>query len=143
MQVIPILLPLLDGISSLRIYVPKDLRPIDNRLSVAKSINEVHKRFDKEGGIPLLDPVEDLNIDDPEFKKAVRKIETLESNLYSHKLFKDKSLPERFKQYEHKVKIETEIKEIKKQLKNSGEIILKEDLKGMKRVLRRLGFTNS
>ena len=71
-QVIPILLPLLDGISSLRIYVPKDLRPLDNRMSVSKSVNEVHKRFDKEGGIPLLDPVEDLQIDDEKFKKAVR-----------------------------------------------------------------------
>jgi hypothetical protein len=60
-------------VSSLRIYVPKDLRPLDNRQSVAKSINEVHKRFDeKEGGIPLLDPIEDLNIDDPDFKKMIR-----------------------------------------------------------------------
>ena len=33
--------------------------------------------------------------------------------------------------------METEIKEIKKQLKTSGDIILKEELKGMKRVLRR------
>lgn len=32
---------------------------------------------------------------------------------------------------------------MKKQLKGSGDVILKDDLKSMKRVLRRLGFTNS
>jgi len=143
MQVIPILLPLLDGISSLRIYIPKDLRPLDNRASVAKSIAEVQKRFEGEGGVPLLDPVEDMEIEDADFKKIVRKIETLEDKLYNSKEFKEKTLPERFKEYEKKVRLETEIKEMKKQLKSSGDIVLKEDLKGMKKVLRRLGFTNS
>jgi len=32
---------------------------------------------------------------------------------------------------------------MKKQIKNSGDVVLKDDLKAMKRVLRRLGFTNS
>lgn len=57
--------------------------------------------------------------------------------MYSNKLFKDESLPARYRLYEKKVKMDGEIKEIKKQLKHSGEIILKEELKGMKRVLRR------
>lgn len=61
----------------------------------------------------------------------------MENNLYSHKLHKDPSAPARFEQYEKKVRIESEVKEIKKQLKTAGEIILKENLKGMKRVLRR------
>lgn len=67
----------------------------------------------------------------------LQKIETLESSLYNHKLHNNESAPARFKQFEDKTRIEQEIKDIKKQLKSAGEIILKEDLKGMKRVLRR------
>ncbi|XP_063996779.1 exosome RNA helicase MTR4 isoform X2 [Pogoniulus pusillus] len=38
MQVVPVLVHLLSAISSVRLYIPKDLRPIDNRQSVLKSI---------------------------------------------------------------------------------------------------------
>lgn len=143
-KVVPVLLPLLDGLSAVRIYVPKDLRTHEGRQSVAKSIAEVQKRFENEGGIPLLDPVEDMEIDDEKFKRLVRKIETLESRLYSNKLYKeDDGLEEKFKLYDRKVQLETEIKNIKKQLRSAGDIILKDDLKGMKKVLRKLGFTNA
>jgi len=103
MQVIPVLLPLLDGMSSVRIFVPKDLRPFDNRCvasasvlparslvgwlvrwfapsyssprrmhrrSVSKALREVMKRFPT--GLPLLDPIEDMRIEEPAFKKLIR-----------------------------------------------------------------------
>ncbi|XP_023590730.1 exosome RNA helicase MTR4 [Trichechus manatus latirostris] len=38
MQVVPVLVHLLTAISSVRLYIPKDLRPVDNRQSVLKSI---------------------------------------------------------------------------------------------------------
>ncbi|XP_060047019.1 exosome RNA helicase MTR4 isoform X2 [Erinaceus europaeus] len=38
MQVVPVLVHLLSAISSVRLYIPKDLRPVDNRQSVLKSI---------------------------------------------------------------------------------------------------------
>ncbi|XP_057258625.1 exosome RNA helicase MTR4 isoform X4 [Pezoporus wallicus] len=38
MQVVPILVHLVAAISSVRLYIPKDLRPVDNRQSVLKSI---------------------------------------------------------------------------------------------------------
>jgi len=142
---VPVLLPLLDGLSAVRIYVPKDLRTTEGRQSVAKSIQEVHKRFENDGGIPLLDPIEDMEITDDKFKRVIRKIETLEARLYSNALYKKggKELEEKYAAYDRRVKIENEIKGLKKQLKSSGDVILKEDLKSMKRVLRRLGFTNS
>lgn len=38
LQVVPILVHLVAAISSVRLYIPKDLRPVDNRQSVLKSI---------------------------------------------------------------------------------------------------------
>ncbi|KAJ7386580.1 Exosome RNA helicase MTR4 [Desmophyllum pertusum] len=45
MQVVPILLHLVKAISSVRLYIPKDLRSLDSRQSVGKSIKEVKHRF--------------------------------------------------------------------------------------------------
>lgn len=37
-QVVPVMLHLLTSISSVRLYIPKDLRPFDNRQLMLKSI---------------------------------------------------------------------------------------------------------
>ena len=45
MVVIPLSLPLIQKISSVRLFIPADLRPLDNRMAVLKSIGEVKERF--------------------------------------------------------------------------------------------------
>ena len=54
----------------MRVYFPKDLRPIDNRMSVLKSVQEVQKRFPD--GVPLLDPIEDMGIKDKGLKETIK-----------------------------------------------------------------------
>lgn len=66
MQVVPVMLKHLSKLSSVRLYVPKDLRSSDSRYSVRKAIEEVHKRYPN--GLPLLDPVKDMKIKHEEFK---------------------------------------------------------------------------
>ena len=68
-QAVPVSLSALEGISHIRLVLPKEVRTNDSRRSVLKSIREVKKRFPD--NIPLLDPVENMNIKDPEFKKLV------------------------------------------------------------------------
>lgn len=70
LQVVPVLLKHITKMSSIRLYLPKDLRSSDNRFSVGKSIQEVIRRFPD--GVPLLDPIEDMNIKDEQFKKVIR-----------------------------------------------------------------------
>ena len=70
LQVVPVLLKHITKMSSIRLYLPKDLRSSDNRFSVGKSIQEVIRRFPD--GVPLLDPIEDMNIKDEQFKKIIR-----------------------------------------------------------------------
>ena len=60
MCVIPVLLDIVQAISSVRLYFPKDLKSLDNRQSVGKSLQEVQRRFPD--GLPLLDPLEDMGI---------------------------------------------------------------------------------
>lgn len=141
MQVVPVLSTLLQAISSIRLYLPKDLRPSDARHTVYKSLKEVHKRFPD--GLPLLDPIEDMNIKDDNLKKIVRKIEALENRLYSHPLHKDKELDTVYNLCQKKCTMEQEIKEQKKELKKAKTILQMDELKCRKRVLRRLGYATA
>ena len=56
----------LSKLSSVRLYVPKDLRSFDSRYSVRKALDEVLKKFPD--GLPLLDPIRDMKIKHEEFK---------------------------------------------------------------------------
>jgi len=141
MQVVPVLTTLLQSVSSIRLYLPKDLRPADARHTVYKSIQEVRKRFPD--GVPSLDPIEDMNIKDDSLKKVVRKIEALENRLYTHPLHKDEQLESVYNQCHKKALIENEIKHAKKELKKAKTILQMEELKCRKRVLRRLGYATA
>nr|XP_042117829.1 exosome RNA helicase MTR4-like [Peromyscus maniculatus bairdii] len=90
LSVVPVLVHLLSAISTVRLYIPKDLRPVDNRQSVLKSIQEVQKRFPD--GVPLLDPIDDMGIQDQGLKKVIQKVEAFEHRMYSHPLHNDPNL---------------------------------------------------
>jgi ATP-dependent RNA helicase DOB1 len=68
--IVPVLLLTIEGISHLRMILPKDLRPDQARQTVWKSILEVHRRFPD--GIALLDPIQNMGIKDDKFKELVR-----------------------------------------------------------------------
>ena len=60
MQVAQIYLNCIEEISSVRIFMPKDLRPAPNRATVEKTVGEVLKRYN--GKVPCLDPKTDLKV---------------------------------------------------------------------------------
>lgn len=47
--------------SSIRLFIPKDLLPLESRENTLKKVSEVLSRFSKDG-IPLLDPEEDMKV---------------------------------------------------------------------------------
>lgn len=83
-MVIPVLLSTLQGISHIRLHMPKDLRPLPERHTVLKAIKEVKKRFPK--GITLLDPIENMGIKDDSFKKLIKVGVFLERRLTAENL---------------------------------------------------------
>ncbi|KAL6096723.1 mtrex [Pungitius sinensis] len=140
MQVVPVMLHLLTSISSVRLYIPKDLRPFDNRQLMLKSIQEVQKRFPD--GVPLLDPVDDMGIKDPALKKVIQKVEAFEHRLYSHPLHSDPNLESAYSLCEKKAVIAAKVRTAKHELKEARTVLQMDKLKCRKRVLRRLGFAS-
>lgn len=138
-ELIPITLDSIEAISKIRIYLPSDLKASSQKKTVGKSIQEVDKRFPD--GLPLLDPIEDMKIDDKSFKMLVKKIEVLESRLFTNPLTNSKNLQESYNKYNDKIKLQQQVKDLKNKVTEAKSIIQLDDLKHRKRVLRRLGFT--
>ena len=68
--IVPVLLTTIEGISHIRIFLPKELRQDQARETAWKSVLEVQRRFPD--GIALLDPVQNMDIKDDRFKALVK-----------------------------------------------------------------------
>jgi ATP-dependent RNA helicase DOB1 len=83
--VVPVSLACVSLLSALMVQLPEDLRAPDARAAVGLALAELHRRFP--AGLPRLDPIEDMGIDDARFVDAVRTVEALEPQLLAHPLF--------------------------------------------------------
>jgi ATP-dependent RNA helicase DOB1 len=136
--------------SSVRVYVPADLRPAEGRTSVSKFVREVLKKFPT---VPLLDPVEDLEIKDETFVKLqkvgwssirlryLKAFESSESKLRALTSSRPDAA-EAFEKFAEKMRLKVELKALQKSLKAASTTSFKSELKLRKRVLRRLGYVD-
>lgn len=132
----------INSLSSVRLVIPKDLLPLEVRENTLKKVLEVLSRFAKEG-MPLLDPEEDMKIQSHSYRKAVRRIEALESLFDKHEIAKSPLIEEKLRVLNRKQELTAKIKSIKKAMRSSSVLAFKDELKARKRVLRRLGYITS
>ncbi|KAF3070374.1 ATP-dependent RNA helicase mtr4 [Daldinia childiae] len=143
-EVVPCMLTCIKALSQIRVFMPKDVTSREDieavRKQTLKALKEVERRFPD--GLPILDPIENMNITDDSFKKLLRKIEVLESRLLANPLHGSPMLPSLWEQYSAKIARNEEIKALKKKIAKAHSIAQLDELKSRKRVLRRLGFIN-
>ena len=139
-------------ISRVRANIPQaDLRSESARKSMAMQLKAIlnHDKF-RETGLPELDPIADMKIDDADLKRIVIEIDGLRSSVQSNKLWKivkeaddgadwriaAKDLLSKFKS---RVELFSQLKEAELVLEQHSSIVLRDELRAMKRVLQRLG----
>ena len=71
LQVVPVPLPLVTDICTLRISIPGDLRPPESRRAVLLTLRELLKKYPPQHVLPLLDPVADMGIQDERVEAAL------------------------------------------------------------------------
>lgn len=131
-----------DSMSSIRLFIPKDLLPLESRENTLKKVSEVLSRFSNDG-IPLLDPEEDMKVQSSSYRKSVRRIELLESLFEKHDMRNSPLIKQKLKVLHDKQELTAKIKSIKKAMRSSSVLAFKDELKARKRVLRRLGYITS
>ncbi|XP_020090364.1 DExH-box ATP-dependent RNA helicase DExH10 [Ananas comosus] len=141
MHVIPVPLPLLAGLSSIRIAIPPDLRPPEARQTVLLAVHELGKRYPQ--GLPKLHPVKDMGIEEPEIVDLVRRVEELEQKLCAHPLHKSAQSEQHLKWYQRKAELNHEIQQLKSKMRESQLQKFRDELKNRSRVLKMLGHINA
>lgn len=137
-EIIPISLNSIQAVSSCRSILPKDLNNKQSRKTLNKALKEIVKRHPD--GLPILDPVTKMKIEDDDFGMLLKKISILESKLETNPLFHSPRLDESYTLYSQKADYEEKIKETELKIAAVQSNIQLDDLKRRKRVLRRLGF---
>jgi len=154
MEVFQVALSALFSISAARLTLPKDITRSTSRANVLDKLQEVRRRFDSETdidsdvsgglkGIPLLDPVKDMSINDETFISLLEKTSDLKKRIESSAFsaFVDKDA--RLHSYGIRVRLLEESRALRLKCKESQNISMREDLRRMKRVLRRQGYIST
>lgn len=140
MHVVPVQLPLISALSKLRISIAPDLRPMEVRQSILLAVQELQKRFPQ--GLPKLNPVKDMGIEEPQFVDLVNQIEKLEQQLLSHPLNKSQD-ENQIQCFQRKAEVNHEIQQLKTKMRDSQLQKFRDELKNRSRVLKKLGHIDS
>ncbi|KAH9728397.1 DExH-box ATP-dependent RNA helicase DExH10 [Citrus sinensis] len=140
MHVVPVQLPLISTLSKIRLSVPPDLRPLDARQSILLAVQELESRFPQ--GLPKLNPVKDMKIEDPEVVDLVNQIEELEHKLFAHPLNKSQD-ENQIRCFQRKAEVNHEIQQLKSKMRDSQIQKFRDELKNRSRVLKKLGHINA
>ncbi|KAJ4754730.1 ATP-dependent RNA helicase [Rhynchospora pubera] len=141
MHVVPVPMPLLCGLSSVRIAIPSDLRPSEARQNVLFAVQELGKRYPQ--GLPKLHPLKDMGIKDQEVVDLVRQLEDLDSKLCSHPLHKVGQSEQQLTSYKRKAELNHEIQQVKSRMRESQLQKFRDELKNRSRVLKMLGHIDA
>ena len=144
MRIFTVGLDNIENISAVRIFIPGDCTTEASRRKVGASLNEVKSRFKE--GIPLLDPIQDLGITDEAFKTHLERAKTLAERMSAHKLSSE--LPEEKRlelvaAFEKRADLKAQAKLLREKARSFQTIAMKEDMRKMKRVLKRLGHVDA
>lgn len=134
----------IDELSAVRLFIPKDIQPEAARKNLVKSIKEVQRRFPE--GVPLLDPVKDMNVKSDDLKKLLDRENALKDRLMSHSISNDFEDDERrliVGSYKEKTDLMEQAKVLKNESRSCQGMVMRDELKKMKRVLRQLGHVDA
>lgn len=132
-------------ISAVRVLIPPDVHSAEARLSVRRSIKEVQKRFTPD--LPLLDNEKDMGVKGEEYDKLSARLIPLMERLSQHKL-KDLIVAEEdrsavLEAYSKRKIVLEQARVIRQEAKSCQTLVMKDQLKMMKKVLRQLGHVDA
>jgi len=134
----------INELSAVRLFVPQDIYPEPARKNVAKSVKEVKRRFPE--GVPCLDPINDLKVKSDDFKKLVSRTGILKEALASHSLnteVEEDAKKDMIVAYSLKLDLQEQAKVIRNEARSCQGMVMRDELKKMKRVLRQLGHVDA
>ena len=134
-------------ISRVRANIPQaDIRSESARKAMAMQLKAIlnHEKF-RDSGLPELDPIGDMKIEDSELRRLLDRVESLKHEMKENLVYKNlsnASVEEMLKKFRLRVDLFSQMKEAELILEQHASIVLRDDLRAMKRVLQRLAFVD-
>jgi ATP-dependent RNA helicase DOB1 len=124
-----------------RLNLPRTLHTEESKAQIVKSLSKMHKMHGET--VPGMS-AEEMGIEDPNFLKVSEKLDRLRKRIGANELSNNPSaeLVADYARYAQRVELEKNLREVQDQLMNIRQTVLKAELVAMKRVLRRLDFTD-
>lgn len=139
-EYIPITLDSIREISSVRLKMPDDYKSSAAKRSLVRTLKDLPKKL--KDGIPLMNPVDAMKIDDQDFLILLKKIAVLKEKLSLHSLNENEAIEELYQKFASKMAIQDKIDGLKQKILETQAVIQLDDLRHRKKVLRRLGFVS-
>lgn len=136
--ILPFTMESIAALSVIRVPVPDSLDNAKQRKAILYNVRKITAKFPD--GLPLLDPVEDMKIDDVTFLGLVRKTEVLEAKVAENPLANSSELAGLYDQYGRKQELLKQAEATQNRIQEARAILQMDELKSRKRVLRKLGF---
>jgi ATP-dependent RNA helicase DOB1 len=131
-------------ISAIKLILPQDCTTQEARSRVGTLLSAALTRFSD--GLQLLDPVTDLGIHEADFQTLLNRASALSERLASHKFATDHSDIDRralIQSFKKRFELLEQAKVLRDEAMGCQTISMKEDLKKMKRVLKKLGHVDA
>lgn len=113
---------------------------MEARQSIFLAVKELEKRFPE--GLPKLNPVKDMGIEDPEVVNMVNQIEELEKKFFSYQLHKSQN-EHQLRSFQRKAEVNHEIQQLKSKMRESQLQKFRDELRNRSRVLKKLGHIDT
>ncbi|XP_042868983.1 exosome RNA helicase MTR4-like isoform X2 [Penaeus japonicus] len=139
--VMTVMVKVIQELSAVRLKLPSDLKPLDQRIMVVKMVDEALRRVPENQF--LLDPVKNMKIKDETFLEIMSKLEKFKARLHSHKLHTDSARDRLCEAFAKKMEVRKTLENAETDLKKAKSVLQMDELKCRKRVLRRLGYATS
>ncbi|KAJ6251246.1 exosome RNA helicase mtr4 [Anaeramoeba flamelloides] len=128
-------------ISTIIMKINLNYRTKKNERRFKDAIEKIKQKYQED--IPILDSIEDLKINDQNFIKYYKQVQILNKILKKHEeLTKTEQFGSQLELFQEKQKLNDQLKEIQESIRESENIVMKDQLSNMKKVMKRLGYVN-
>lgn len=133
--------PLTDiaSVARFRSGMPANTHEEQHKVTIVKTLAKLYKTHGS--NVPPL-TAQELGIEDPKYGEVTKRIERLKKIVSSNELSNNPSpkLLADYERFQQRAALEAELNDVQEQLRNIRRTVLRDELKAMMRVLRRLDF---
>eukprot|EP00397_Hematodinium_sp_SG-2012_P008434 GEMP01008494.1.p1 GENE.GEMP01008494.1~~GEMP01008494.1.p1 ORF type:complete len:1009 (+),score=176.13 GEMP01008494.1:21-3047(+) len=141
-QILNVPLCFVDNISTVRVNLPKELKSAEARRLFVVQLNAIRKHDNFVDGLPELDLVKQMKLPKNTVNKLQRSIQELESEITDNPINTHLMKDEYLAAFQEKMNLTKKLEDLEKLVVDHQSVVMADDLRAMRRVLRKLEFVD-